>query len=160
MRTFPTQAALSLRSAFVAIAIAMCLATSLGAQTATEDEAGEEGEVTVALDASGYAPGDTVWVTVANGLDVEVLFSLVCDAFVEGQHDGEWITAFEPDCSRVRVIPTRLAPGDSVEAMLPFDVFDVVDTDAHEELRLRLRVQREDGSTLVAYSAPFAVESR
>jgi hypothetical protein len=114
--------------------------------------------VTIALDQPAYAPGDTARVTVINPTRHAILFAVLCDAFVEGIAGGEWKTVFEPDCSNVRVRPTRLGGGERVVVDVYITTFHPEVLAAHESFRLRLRFQFEDsGGYQIVYSRTFAL---
>jgi hypothetical protein len=123
--------------------------------------ANEAAALEVTLDRAAYVLGDTATVTVANRTARTLYFALVCDASVEGEVGGAWTVVFDPDCSNVRVRPTVVDPGASVE--LPFVVApcDARALFRYSAFRLRLRFQLggSDGYRTV-YSPPFRVEAR
>jgi len=122
-------------------------------ETSPGDTLEHVGSVLIVLDKTTYEPGAMAELLVANGSDGLVMFAVVCDALIEGAIDEEWITVFKPDCSRIRVRPTRLDGGESVK--LEFRIPNVVQQ--LEGYRVRLRYQRTDGGDEVAYSTPFSI---
>jgi hypothetical protein len=130
---------------FIVFAVAMGLVGS--------DDPG----VTVALDRRGYAAADTAQVTITREAEGEIVFAIACDLFVEAQCDSGWVTVFEPDCSHVRVRPTRLAQGESLTA--PFVVAAFPGGCA--PLRLRLRYQAmDDAGYRTVYSLAYEITTR
>ena len=124
-------------------------------------QAGETSEppaaVTVEPDRITYAPGDTAQVTVTRETEGQAIFAAACDLFVEARCDSGWTTVFEPDCTNVRVRPTRLARGESV--VIPFKM-DITSGPCHPH-RLRLRYQENDSAGYrVGYSGEFEITDR
>jgi uncharacterized protein YfaS (alpha-2-macroglobulin family) len=114
-------------------------------------------KLTITLDRTTYAVGDTAEVTVDNAGPL-ALFAIFCDGFVEGLVEKEWWTAYEPDCSTVRVRPTRLATGDSISLAFVLPLFDADDLEQYVAFRLRLRYQHEDNAGYRSvYSKEFEI---
>jgi hypothetical protein len=114
--------------------------------------------VSVQVDSTSYARGDTAIVTIVNRAPSPILFAFICDGFVDGLVKREWQPVYVPDCTRIRVYPTRLAPGEG--AMLPLILEQVIPADPSEcaAYRVRLRFQFEDSTGYgETHSRPFAV---
>jgi hypothetical protein len=148
------------------VRISVWLALSLGALAAARAPAGSpagEGAdtVRVTLDDSSYADGDTIRVAVTNATGRAVWFAAACDLGVEAQERGGWRIAYEPDCSHVRVRPTRLGAGETT--VLPFATESLAATELASRLplRVRLRFQHEDDAGYrFSHSRPFRVTPR
>jgi hypothetical protein len=118
--------------------------------------AADTSSVTIALDRTSYAAGDTARVAVTNRTGKTALFALLCDAFVEGRSDSTWATVFEPDCSRVRVRPTRVADGETVVIPYLLDPGPRRQLARYTAFRIRLRFQLDGGGDDgVAHTAEF-----
>lgn len=117
-------------------------------------------EVTVDLDRRGYGLGDMAGLTLTNSTDQTALFALACDAFLEGRSGERWETVYEPDCSAVRVRPTRLGR-ESVVLQLRIDLDDPASLAKHDAFRVRLRYQfTSDEGYRNAYSEVFGISGR
>lgn len=133
--------------------------SALGSDTAKSP--GTIAGVAVLLDATTYAPGDTAHATIDNGTAGEILFAFVCDGFVDGEVDDEWLAVYEPDCSRIRVRPTRLAGGESIT--LPLVLAHLVPEPgryAAYRVRLRFQVTGSDAGYGTVNSVPFKLTNR
>jgi len=138
-----------LRLVWFLVAVALlCLAVPAAA-------AGDTGDLTLVLDRTACAPGDTLQVSVTNRTDRTALFAFVCDLFVEGHADSAWVTVFKPDCSRIRVRPTRLAPGATLLIPHRLEIDPSATPAKYPELRLRLRVQLEGGGGYRSVYSPL-----
>lgn len=115
------------------------------------------GDVSIALDRDAYAPGDTARVVIERTVAGEIAYCFYCDAFVEARCDTAWVTVYEPDCTNVRVRPTRLSQGDSrVEALVM-----VPPRKGCGPYRLRLRYQEmDDAGYREVYSPVFEITAR
>lgn len=117
-------------------------------------------DLSIALDQTAYASDDVAQLTITNNTDELVLFALVCDGFVEGRERDEWQTVFEPDCSQVRVVPTRLEGGDNVVAELPIQISDQEMLPKYYAFRVRMTFQFADsGGYHTAYSSWFSISA-
>jgi hypothetical protein len=135
------------------LAVAMCACAAADSTASAESDS-----VAVALDDTSYAPGDTAQVTVTNPGGRAVLFAFVCDAFIEGLVNAEWVIAFEPDCSAIRVRPTRLETGASAVLPLRIEARTPGDSRMYRAFRIRLRFQCDDSAGYrVAHSPPFHI---
>ncbi len=118
-------------------------------------------DISIALDQSVYYTGDLAYVTITNPTDSVVLFALFCDAFIEGRDREEWQTVLEPDCSNVRVRPTRLDRGGRVVLEFRLEPLALEALPVYETFRMRLRFQREDNAGYrTVYSSDFELKSR
>lgn len=118
-------------------------------------------DIVIAMDRKAYDVGDVAQVTIANTTDRVALFALVCDAFVEGRARDRWQTVFAPDCSNVRVIPTRLGGGDSMTTEYRIECTDEDALPRYYAFRLRIQFQFEDNSGYrSAYSSWFTLDER
>jgi len=115
------------------------------------------GVVTVELDRSAYALGDSARATITNRGKSLVRFAFGCDGFVEGWTGGGWGTVYEPDCSNLRVRPTELGAGEQAAWGFPMEPCPAGALTRYAEFRIRLRYQLPDGRDQVAHSAPFSV---
>jgi len=124
----------------------------------TESEVPDPPVITVTMDDTTYALGDTAEVTFGNHAERAALFALFCDAVVEGWGGAEWRTVFKPDCSRVRVRPTRLEPGTSVTLPLVIEPCDADELSRYEWFRLKVRFQFANGGGYQTEHSPrFAI---
>jgi hypothetical protein len=114
-------------------------------------------EVSVTLDRRAYAPGDTARVVIERTTAGEIAYCFYCDAFVEARCDTAWTTIYEPDCTNVRIRPTRLSKGESVVESLVI----VPPREKCGPYRLRLRYQENDDAGYRAvYSPEFEITTR
>lgn len=139
--------------AVVATLVSLAVSSCAPAQTTPALES----PVLVTLDKPAYSRVDTVHVTITNSTDRALLFSTACDLFIDESMEGEWTEVYRPDCTGVRVIPTRVAAHrlETVDfhlvGSLPDDPF------GDRTCRLRLRYQIEETGHGTAMSVPFAV---
>jgi len=136
----------------------LCCAAS--APAAPAEAAADSSGLAIVLDRTSYVPGDTVQVTVTNRAGETALFAFLCDAFVEGRLDSTWATVVEPDCSRVRVRPTRVAAGAAIVVPYRLEPDRVRQLAKYSAVRIRLRYQLEgNGGYRVARSAEFKISA-
>ena len=137
------------------LTLVLCVLTAISCVTGGTSE--EEAEVTVTLDRDAYAPGDTAHVVIERTVAGEIAYCFYCDAFVEARCDTAWTLTYEPDCTNVRIRPTRLSEGESrVESFVI-----VPPREGCGPYRLRLRYQEEDDAGYRAvYSPAFEITTQ
>lgn len=137
------------------LTLVLCALTAISCATGGTSE--QEVEVTVTLDRGAYAPGDTAHVVIERTAAGEIAYCFYCDAFVEARCDTAWTTVYAPDCTNVRIRPTRLSEGESrVESFVI-----VPPREGCIPYRLRLRYQENDDAGYRAvYSSAFEITTQ
>jgi len=114
---------------------------------------------TLKTDTTVYFPEDTVFVTLRNESNETLLFSWHCDWSIVGfrLEVSEWESLYRPDCSRIRVMPERLEPGQvSTHAVWPVP-WDISELSWYGEFRVEVRVQGAGIPSATVSTAPFKI---
>jgi len=130
-----------LKPVVCALLLVGCVTTSLMSE--------EKTPMSIVLDKTTYELGDTAAVVISNHTGQVAMFALICDLSWEGRTDDGWETVYEPDCSSIRVRPTRLQGGDDMVTEIVVHPCDASALKKHGAFRLRIRFQFEDNSGYV-----------
>ncbi len=134
------------------------LASLIAISTSTRgEESPEPAAVTMSTDRTHYAYGDSARVVVANDSETLLLYSIACGLVVDGRRGETWRAVQEPDCSRIRVLPTRLAPGGRDTTWVPMAPCAPEELAEFDAFRLRLRVQSDAGDSWLVHAGPLEV---
>ena len=116
-----------------------------------------ESPVTMTLDSAAYSLADTIHITITNSTDSKLAFSTYCDLFIDELREDDWVEAYRPDCTRVRVVPTRIAAYKFVAVDFPLAGYLRDDPFEDRTCRLRLRYRIVETGQGTVMSAPFTV---